>query len=54
MEVDEDVKERLVMKNYNIHQRNLREDGEVGEMEEREEREEHHHHQHHVGGCPAQ
>lgn len=50
MEVDEDVKEKLVMKDYQTYQRNLREDGEIGAPEDNEEQEEHRH----VGGCPAQ
>lgn len=50
MDVDEDIKERVVMKDFNQHQRNLREDGEIGETEEHEE-----HESHHIGGgCPAQ
>lgn len=50
MEVDETVNEKLVMKDYNPNQRNLREDGEIGEPEDQNDRDEHHH----GGGIPCQ
>lgn len=41
MEVDENVKERLVMKDFHLNQRNLREDGDVGDPGDNEEEESH-------------
>lgn len=50
MKIDEDVPEKLVMKDYNPNQRNLREDGDIGEPDNHDEQED----QRQRGGIPCQ
>jgi len=51
MQVNEDVMEKIVMKDSNEGQKNLREDGEIGPQETDHEEE---HNQHHAQGIPCQ
>lgn len=51
LQPNEDIMEKIVMKDFNEGQKNLREDGEIGPQEnDREEEQNHHHGQ----GIPCQ
>jgi len=49
--VNEEIKEKLVMKEFHPNQKNPREDGETGPEEHDHENEDQ---QHHAGGIPCQ